>query len=190
VRQTVSPRVRGIWAAAFKLVAKEVRGWEISEEDAAQLAEIGDLSVALRMLEDRLSYGRGTEGVRFSRESLIRIAIAEVNADAKGLHKGDPAARLEFLQAAVAKEVERLRAEREMAGEIGAVEDLQSEIRGSPRLGRYFRQLDRVRMRQINRLNASILDPDRCETARESLDTLFKFFVRRGLSLTEHIQSA
>ncbi len=182
----VSPRVREIWAAAFKLIAKEVRGCQVSQDEAVQLAEIGDLNVALQMLEDRLSYGRGAEGVRLSRESRVRVAIAEVIADAKGLHESDPGARLEFLKAAVTKEAEHLASERETAREIRVSEVLQSEIRDStPRLRAYIRRLDRVRTLQINRLNVSIPDQDRLETAKNRLDALFETFVRRALSRTE-----
>jgi hypothetical protein len=181
---TLSPRVRALAAAAIQAVAFRLLNVRLTEPQALELTEIGDVPGVLRMLRGRLSYARAANGITLPHDSQFRIAVAEIVADAKGLHESNPVARLDFVRAAVTREQQHILSERATAANAKTAEAIGLEIRNSsPRVRAFFRQIDRVRQRRINHLRASIANLERCEVAIQKLDALFENFIRRAMKL-------
>jgi hypothetical protein len=180
----LSPRVLGFAATAIQTIAFCLLNVQVTDPEAFELAGIGDVSEALRLLTERLAYPRRANGMVLPRDSQSRIAVAEIIADAKGLHESDPAARLDFVRRALARESEHINSEREIIERTQAAAALALKIRNSdPQLRAFFRRIDRVRRRQVNRLKSAVPDQERCEIAIRKLDDLFERYIERAMKL-------
>jgi hypothetical protein len=186
----MSSRVQDVFGAALRVAAKTELGVELSDGDSRELSVLGTLREALNRLKVRLTVRRAVPGTSSDDSVQVHLAVYEVAAEATGDFADDPTARRRFIRRAVEAEQARTFGEDRVASKIAEAEQICDDTRANSVAQRQFiRRVDRLRRKQLNRLQTGILDSETLTHAIDKLNDLYGRYISAALAIDGVTQS-
>lgn len=171
-RVALSPRVSALARDAVRYTANRILGLKLDPEDADRLAKTGDVSSAIRSLEERLRVTRAAPGVSLAPEFQQKLAVLEVAAEATNALNNRQ--RGDLIRQVVRQQVANVHAEFVAAQREQALNEYMEELASmGPRLRHFIRRADRLYQSQQGRLREAIRDPRRLRALLRQLDDVY-----------------
>jgi hypothetical protein len=168
-----SGRVRAVAAAAVDRMLREVHGITPTPAEADLLARSASLQRVTELVAVQRATPRSTPGVHRP-EHRERLLLAEVIAEARGVHADDPVGRVRMVER-MAAEAARLEAAcRDAEAVTGEVERILAHAGAAgARLRWFLRSAARLRAEQLARLREGLGEGEAFAMAAGRLDGLY-----------------
>ena len=177
-----STRTRLLLADAIRVAAKVLLKAELSAAETHELAMVGNLKGAVKLLARRLKLQRSVPGGS-DRQTQIRLAVMEVAAETTGIFDRSPGVRARFIREAVEAESGRFIEEAILRRKVREAEELLLKQQVSSTAERKFiRRANRLLMQQLNELRSIVGDMTQLMDAIDGLTAIYSRFLSRAFS--------